>query len=96
MLPQPTFLQKYRLTLILGAIVLVFGAALVCMLAKRDRVPEQNQAAEYAQTSEAIEAVSASIITEESISSNPVENKLPELNPVEKTNPYASYKNPFE
>lgn len=30
------------------------------------------------------------------VSSNPLENKVPELNPVEKINPFkASYKNPF-
>jgi hypothetical protein len=93
--PQPTFLQKYKLTIVLVVVVLVLGAAF-CYMLKERLMPEGDQTREYAETSDAIDAVSASIIIEGSIYSNPVEDKLPDLNPVDKTNPYASYKNPFE
>jgi hypothetical protein len=92
--PEQTFLQKYRFTLILLAIVVLLGAVLLCMIWQR-QLP-QGQVTDYQATNEAIESISEPIITEESVASNPVEDKIPELNPVDKTNPYASYKNPFE
>ena len=94
--PQPTFFQKYRLAFVLVVVVIVLGAVLCFMMRGRQIPTEEDQAGKYAETDEAIDAVSATIITEESISSNPVEDKLPDLNPVAKANPYASYKNPFE
>lgn len=49
--------------------------------------------AEIKNTDDAINALSKSEIT---VESNPVENKIPELNPVKKTNPFKdAYQNPF-
>ena len=46
-------------------------------------------------TEEAIEVLSESPVSSV-IPDNPLENKVPDLNPVEKTNPFKdSYKNPF-
>ncbi|MBI3046292.1 MAG: hypothetical protein HYY86_01985 [Candidatus Harrisonbacteria bacterium] len=54
-----------------------------------------NRPAPVKTTEEAIEVLSESPATEV-IPTNPLENKVPDLNPVEKTNPFKdSYKNPF-
>ncbi|OGY59707.1 MAG: hypothetical protein A3F24_02315 [Candidatus Colwellbacteria bacterium RIFCSPHIGHO2_12_FULL_44_17] len=58
----------------------------------------QNEETQQAneETNQALDSLSESLITSETVISNPVEGKLPELNPVEKANPYKEYKNPFE
>ncbi len=55
----------------------------------------QNRPAPIKTTEEAIKVLNESPVSN-IIPSNPLENKVPELNPVSKTNPFKdSYKNPF-
>ena len=80
-----------KILLIVGAIVLSLAIAGYLYLQKT-KVADQNTAVEEA--TQALEDITAT--PELNISTNPLENKLPELNPIEKTNPFNVYQNPFQ
>lgn len=75
-------------------ILIVAGLAILALLAA-GIIYWRNRPEPVKTTEEAIQ-----VLTESPVSSvipdNPLENKVPDLNPVEKTNPFKdSYKNPF-
>ena len=90
---QPGGLNK---ALILGIVVLVIvgGTGAWWYLSQKAEVIEE-PAPEPIKTSEDVaEAVTAPEIE---VGSNPVENKVPEVNPVDRANPFKdAYQNPFE
>ena len=80
-------------TIILGvvALIIIGGLAAWWYRSQKSEAPEP---APIKTSEDVVEAVTA---PELEVGSNPVENKVPEVNPVDRANPFKdSYKNPFE
>lgn len=77
--------------LIVGAVILLAGIGVWWLMAEKDII------AKPAPIKTAEDAVGAVTSPEINAGSNPVENKVPEVNPVDLANPFKdSYRNPFE
>ncbi|MBI4991844.1 MAG: hypothetical protein HZB99_01375 [Candidatus Harrisonbacteria bacterium] len=82
-------MNKRLVILVILAVALVgIGIFYWWFLGKKEVKPVEN-------IGEALQAITETpAVPEIEIQSNPVQGKLPELNPVEKTNPFK-YRNPF-
>lgn len=79
--------------IILGVVALIIIGGLAAWWYKSEKI--EVSAPEPIKTSE--DVVEAVTVPEIEVGSNPVKNKVPEINPVDRANPFKdSYKNPFE
>lgn len=80
--------QNNTIKIIVGVVVLALLAAVLWYYYSQPKI-EPVKTAE-----DALEAISAPTLD---VQSNPVEGKVPELNPIDRANPFKdTYKNPFE
>jgi len=91
---EPQKISQKQLLVTGIAIIVIIILAISYWYVSQEQKEEASQTAENA--NQALEIFSESVVTGEDIISNPVQDKIPELNPVEKTNPYKEYTNPFE
>lgn len=74
--------------------VILLAAAAVLWLYLAGKKPAPEPAAPIKTSEEAVEAVTSAEID---VNQNPVNEKVPEVNPVDRANPFKdAYKNPFE
>ena len=83
---------KFNKTVIFGAVILIIIGATLWWYFLR-----QKSAKEPAPIKTSEDVVGAVTAPELEVGSNPVQNKVPEVNPVDRANPFKdSYRNPFE
>lgn len=87
-------INKIKLPIAGGVVVvIVLGLAIWYWSANRQTTSQP----EPKPITTADDAIEAATNVDVKVPSNPVENKVPELNPVDRANPFKeSYKNPFE
>lgn len=85
-------MERWKLNKI--RILIIIALALIGAVVWRYVSKKESPLPSIKTTEEALNAISEPAI---GVGSNPVENKVPELNPVDIANPFNnSYKNPFE
>jgi flagellar basal body-associated protein FliL len=92
-------MSKKNLSLLIAVpiIVVLLLVGYLFVQTKNRQAAEEKRMQEAKQAAELEQSLGASTALEVDIQTNPLEEKVPELNPVEKTNPFSSaYENPFE